>query len=333
MEPIQLRDILKDMKKLEQKDIDDYLLHSQALHYAAAKNIPVEMRRMLRKDIPTRPEKSNFRSVSRMLGDGYFHNEPAYSEDTVMEQLGIEFDLTGKEDDIDDIATQCDFFWKQYCDAGVAFLEQNYVEYRQILASLKPSTPALSLQVQPEETVSKVAVAVTPTLIEAWGEFIKFKSSWNDKIRKTNEKYFEVIEIVLGKNTPVAEVSKQDIRRLMETVERLPKQNKKPYNKMTIQECLDLDEISEDDLVSRKTVKDYLKLCQSFFSAFLTKEKDILLSSPTENVQFEFKSRSYGPYTSIEMKRLVQLFSSETGWRKWVFLLLAYTGADLLPVD
>jgi len=43
MEPIQLRDILKDMKKLEQKDNDDYLLHSQALHYAAAKNIRLLM--------------------------------------------------------------------------------------------------------------------------------------------------------------------------------------------------------------------------------------------------------------------------------------------------
>jgi hypothetical protein len=38
MEPAQLLDIVQKMKKLEQKDIDDYLLSIQAAFYAAAKN-------------------------------------------------------------------------------------------------------------------------------------------------------------------------------------------------------------------------------------------------------------------------------------------------------
>lgn len=325
MKSIQLLDIVQKMKKLEQKDIDNYLLHSQALYYAAAKNIPVEMRKMLRNDIPTRHEKSKFTSVSRMLGEGYFHNEPAYSEDTVMEQLGIEFDLTGKEDDIDDIATQCDFFWKQYCDAGVAFLNSNHKEYRQILASLKPDSPPALVTVQQEKTTP--TAIETPTLIEAWKEFVKYKSNWNDKIRQINEKYFEVIAIVLGRYTPVTEISKRDIKRLLEAVEGLPRQNKKPYNNMTAQECLEEDDIPEEDLVSSKTVKDYLKLCQSFFSSFLTKEKDILISSPTENVSFVNKSKPYGNYTDAEMKSLVGRFLLEKNWKKWVFLLLAYSGA------
>lgn len=96
---------------------------------------------------------------------------------------------------------------------------------------------------------------------------------------------------------------------------------------MTVQECLELDDVPKDDLVSPKTVKDYLKLCQSFFSAFLTKEKDILRSSPTDNVPFVFKSKPYGDYSDTEMRSLVAKFSSETNWKKWVFLLLAYTGA------
>ncbi|HFK7189073.1 TPA: hypothetical protein ACG0BA_004815 [Serratia odorifera] len=106
-------------------------------------------------------------------------------------------------------------------------------------------------------------------------------------------------------DTPVAEVSKQDIKRLLEAVEGLPKQNKRLYNKMTVQECLELDDVPEDDLVTLKTVKDYLKLCQSFFSAFLTKEKDILRSSPTDNVPFVFKSKPYGDYSDTEMQSLV----------------------------
>jgi ribosomal protein L12E/L44/L45/RPP1/RPP2 len=40
MEPAQLLDIVQKMKKLEQKDIDDYLLSIQAAFYAAAKKSP-----------------------------------------------------------------------------------------------------------------------------------------------------------------------------------------------------------------------------------------------------------------------------------------------------
>ena len=54
---------------------------------------------------------------------------------------------------------------------------------------------------------------------------------------------------------------------------------------MGAQQCLDLDEVPEDDLVSSKTVKDYLKLCQGLFSTYLTGELDVLESSPTNNVK------------------------------------------------
>ncbi|MEA3564754.1 hypothetical protein U9P67_19130 [Escherichia coli] len=44
LEPAQLLDIVQKMKKLEQKDIDDYLLCVQATFYAAVKKIPTTMR-------------------------------------------------------------------------------------------------------------------------------------------------------------------------------------------------------------------------------------------------------------------------------------------------
>ncbi|MDE5205340.1 tyrosine-type recombinase/integrase [Citrobacter amalonaticus] len=106
----------------------------------------------------------------------------------------------------------------------------------------------------------------------------------------------------------------------------LPQQNKKPYNRMTTQECLDADDIPEGDLVSSRTVNGYLKLCQGLF-AYLVKEEDVLESSPTNNVKFEAKSRSYGSYSFTEMRKLVAYFATLEDWKKWVFLLLAYTGA------
>jgi len=48
MEPSRLMGIVQDMKKLEQEDIDNYLLKIQAGFYAAAKRIPSEVRSKLR---------------------------------------------------------------------------------------------------------------------------------------------------------------------------------------------------------------------------------------------------------------------------------------------
>lgn len=93
---------------------------------------------------------------------------------------------------------------------------------------------------------------------------------------------------------------------------------------MTIQQCLDLDEVPEEDLVSSKTVKDYLKLCQGLFSTYLTKEEDILESSPTLNVTYQAKSHSYGYYTQAEMRKLVCHFATLDGWKNGFFATGVY---------
>ncbi|WP_337262695.1 MULTISPECIES: tyrosine-type recombinase/integrase [unclassified Serratia (in: enterobacteria)] len=317
----QLSDIIKKMKKLEQKDIDNYLLETQAVFYEAAKNIPAEVRASLRGGMSLSAEKSKAIDMSKMLGTTYLNDAPAILEDSVVDQLSSKYDISGREIEIDSIAAECDLLWKQVCDAKTAFLQNNHPEYRQILASLKPETPPVQHEDMPSQLFK------IPTLTEAWGDFVKYKSSWNDKIRQTNEKYFEVIAIVLGKDTPVVEITRRDIKNLLEVVERLPRQNMKPYNRMTVQQCLDLDEVEEEDLVSSKTVRDYLKLCQGLFSTYLTGEVDVLESSPTNKIKYEAKSRSYGYYSHTEMRKLVEHFLTLDGWKKWVFLLLSYTGA------
>ena len=322
MEPALLLDIVHKMKKLEQKDIDDYLLSIQAAFYSAAKKIPTNVRKRLRSSTSLTYEKSNVTLLGEVLGDTFTTDGPALSEDSVIEHLSRQYDITGMAEEIDYIASEYDLMWKHYCDAHVAFLDSRHSEYRQILSSLRPENDyAPAVVDKPEKTLASEL-----TVSQAWKGFLEFKSDWKPKIRQGNEKYFEVIEAVLGADTIVNSITRRDIKNLLEMAEGLPQQNKKPYNRMTTQECLDADDIPENDLVSSRTVNGYLKLCQGLF-AYLVKEEDVLESSPTSNVKYEAKSRSYGNYSLTEMRKLVAYFTTLEDWKKWVFLLLAYTGA------
>lgn len=323
MEPALLLDIVQKMKKLEQDDIDRYLLKIQAGFYAAAKKIPSTVRSTLRESGSLAREKRNARDFGRLLDGTFKQDVEPLSTGSVIEQLGSQFDLTGMSDEIDYLASEYDLLWRHYCDAHIAFMDQRHSDYRQIVNSMRPESDYVPGQTgKPEEPQASAL-----SLSEAWRGFLEFKSDWEPKIRQGNEKYFEVIEAVLGAETQVTDISRRDIKNLLEVVAGLPKKNKKPYNRMTIQQCLDLDEVPEEDLVSSKTVKDYLKLCQGLFSTYLTKEVDILESSPTHNITYQAKSRSYGYYNRTEMRRMVEHFATLDGWNKWGFLLLAYTGA------
>lgn len=162
-------------------------------------------------------------------------------------------------------------------EAHSAFLRKDLTRYSQIVSNIKQNAPVpRSVQNAASESASQC----TLTLAEAWKGFVKFKSGWTPKNRQESEKYYEVIEAVLGADTIVDSINRRDIRNLLEMAAGLPQQNKKPYNKMTTQECLDADDIPEENLVSSRTVNGYLKLCQGLF-AYLVKEEDILDSSPT----------------------------------------------------
>jgi hypothetical protein len=71
MEPALLLDIVHKMKKLEQKDIDDYLLSIQAAFYSAAKKIPTTVSKKLRSSTSLTYEKSNVTLLGDVLGDTF----------------------------------------------------------------------------------------------------------------------------------------------------------------------------------------------------------------------------------------------------------------------
>ncbi|WP_411705175.1 hypothetical protein [Edaphovirga cremea] len=255
MESQQLLDIVIKMKKLEQKDIDDYLLEAQTKFYAAAKNIPTEIRTSLREGVPLSAEKVNSSAMSNMLGTTFINDSPALLEDTVFEQLSSKYDISGKEAEVDSIAAECDLLWQQVCDAKTAFLHSNHLEYRQILASLEPRTSGILIS-SPEVSDDITQKENQLTLIEAWSDFVSFtskKNNWTSKTKKDNEANFEFIKLVLGADTPVIDITKKNIRELLDLAESLPQKNKKPYNKMTLQECLDYD-VPEEDLLAPRSV-------------------------------------------------------------------------------
>ncbi|MDD9220778.1 hypothetical protein [Enterobacter kobei] len=253
------------MKKLEQDDIERYLLKIQAGFYDAAKKIPSTVRSTLRESGSLACEKRNAHDIGLLLDGTFKQDVEPLSTESVIEQLGSQFDLTGMADEIDYLASEYDLLWRHYCDAHIAFMDQRHSDYRQIVNSMRPESDYVPGQAAKPEEPQIPALSLS----EAWKGFVKYKSDWTPKIRQGNEKYYEVIEAVLGADTPVSDISRRDIKNLLEVVEGLPRQNKRPYNRMTIQQCLDLDEVPEEDLVSSKTVKDYLKLCQGLFSTYL----------------------------------------------------------------
>lgn len=193
-----------------------------------------------------------------------------------------------------------------------------------LLSSLPIVVPAeiedSSTQIEPESTL---------TLSDAWAIYKDEKGrNWTKPISMANERYIEVLLVVLGENMDVTAITKQDIRQVMEVVENLPKRVVQPYRSMNVQQLIDCDDVPPDELVGVEAIHKHLKLYKSLFKTFLTDSKDILSKSPTDGVVAAPSKARFGAYSSTEMKKLVEwALKQPDGWLKWITLLLAYTGA------
>lgn len=180
------------------------------------------------------------------------------------------------------------------------------------------------LQLQPPAKPEKVL-----TLADAWAMYKEERGrNWTKSISMANERYMEVLLVVLGKETEVTAITKQDIKRVMETVENLPKRVVQPYRSMTIQQLIECDDVLPEDLVGAEAVHKHLKIYKSLFKTFLTESKDILSKSPTDGIVAAPSKARFGAYSAAEMKKFVGwALKQPDGWQKWITLLLAYTGA------
>jgi len=167
------------------------------------------------------------------------------------------------------------------------------------------------------------------SLSDAWAMYKDEKGrSWTKSILMANERYMEVLLTVLGRETDVATITKQDIKQVMEVVENLPKRVVQPYRSMTIQQLIECDDVPPDQLVGVEAIHKHLKLYKSLFKTFLTESKDILSKSPTDGVVAAPSKARFGAYSTAEMKKFVGwALKQPDNWQKWITLLLAYTGA------
>jgi len=161
-------------------------------------------------------------------------------------------------------------------------------------------------------------------------KFEKFKS-WSEKQQATNNNMYLFLLAHWG-DVDVLTVTKKEIRSALLAYSRMPKGNKKPYNSMEVSERYEysvnsFDDILDKDFIASKTVSELLKLLQGFFSAFLTKELDLFVVSPTDNVQYKMEFVRGGSYTDKEVNVFIEHAKTETDWKKRSILLAIYTGA------
>jgi integrase len=184
--------------------------------------------------------------------------------------------------------------------------------------------PAEIVESQPPAEPKKVL-----TLSNAWSMYKDEKGrNWTKSISMANERYIEVLLVVLGKDTDVTAISKQDIKQVMEVVENLPKRVVQPYRSMSIRQLIECDDVPPDELVGVEAIHKHLKIYKSLFKTFLTESKDILSKSPTDGVVAAPSKARFGAYSTAEMKKFVGwALKQPDNWQKWITLLLAYTGA------
>ncbi|UGB00940.1 tyrosine-type recombinase/integrase [Leclercia sp. G3L] len=179
------------------------------------------------------------------------------------------------------------------------------------------------------DPASRVEPEKVLALSDAWALYKDEKGrNWTKSISMANERYMAVLLTVLGGETDVTAITKQDIKQVMEVVENLPKRVVQPYRSMTIQQLVNCDDVPPDELVGVEAIHKHLKLYKSLFKTFLTGNKDILMKSPTDGVVAAPSKARFGAYSLAEMKKIVEwALKQSDGWQKWIILLLAYTGA------
>ncbi|MGL4429924.1 MAG: tyrosine-type recombinase/integrase [Silvania sp.] len=168
-------------------------------------------------------------------------------------------------------------------------------------------------------------------LAKAWNDFkyhkIKKGEIWNVEQAKKNERSFEALLALLGNNFNVYDITRKTMERVMESIRGLPDARKPPYNKMSVKERLEQDDIPEELLIGASTYNSYIKIFNQFFNTYLVTDKQILTSSPMDGIKQKKEHSRYGVYTKREIKQYINHALTRNDSMKWIILLLIYTGA------
>ena len=166
-----------------------------------------------------------------------------------------------------------------------------------------------------------------PLFSEVYAEFLDFKvnAGLSDRLVKEYARHYEAW-CLLSEDKAIECYKASDIGRFIDRCYQLPKKNRAPYSKMSLQECLDFD-VPEDDLVTPKTVQGYYKWLQGIFSYAKRDTVEYIQHSPC-TIKRDFKQRIRGVFNSEELNKF-EAFAMRTkhAWQKWSLLLAMYTGA------
>jgi integrase len=192
---------------------------------------------------------------------------------------------------------------------------------------LQPSRLSVNSQAVSAEIKSNKRVKSLPVLSEVYKQFLDFKPDLKSKMRDSYNRYIEILIALIGDKS-IDKIDRKCLKKALSRIEELPAKNRKPYNKMSWSEILDI-EVPESDFIAKKTVKDHVKFWQTLF-AYVMKETEYIEVSPTANIQYSVDSRkdSYAPLSDVEVGSILkQAKSSDRYWWYILCTLAAYTGA------
>ena len=177
--------------------------------------------------------------------------------------------------------------------------------------------------------------SANPTISEAWQEFYIEKTAglpnpeWSENTAQGRQAIADEFVAILG-DIRLSLLTRDLVLEYRDKVSRLPKNRKKLYPELSIEDLLEID-IPADHLPASRTIDEKLVAVRSFLIWCRT-QKQYIDTDPSDGVKVRAQSRSYAPFSSSDLQ--VMFHSKEylenkhrTSWQYWIPLIALYTGA------
>jgi len=189
-------------------------------------------------------------------------------------------------------------------------------------------TPPAHITSQPILSVKETS----PLLSNCFNQFINSKQNgkdrWDEKQLSTNKRNADTLIALIG-DMPINDIDSHVLDDAFSIAMQMPRRNKKPYNRLSVPECIELaqaGDLDEDDIVSVKTVKELKKLLQGLF-VYLRLNR-VIVKSPTSEMLLKLPSHTRrGVFSCTQMQSIVEhALTQSEDYKKWPLLIMAYTG-------
>ena len=164
--------------------------------------------------------------------------------------------------------------------------------------------------------------------VDVFRSFYEYKkvSGLSERILKEYAFYFDVCKAVIG-DKPIALVTRNDIKGVLQQYSRLPRRNLGAYRKLAISDLLQMD-VPSHHQVADKTVEHVKKMLHSLF-VYAINDLEVIAESPARNLNLKLKvNNTYAAYSDLEINKLLDATNDlKKSWQKWILLLGIYTGA------